>query len=148
MPSLLFPLNEMFEDYIENILKDNKINYHSQFSKYNLISNGEKELFNTKMDFVVFKNDSAIIMDAKWKVLKNSDEKLGVEQGDLYQLLNYSEIIKSKMNIENVSLAMLYPKTDKFNEIKKWTYFNGTEISIVPIDILAFEKNENLLSIL
>ena len=148
MPSLLFPLNEMFEDYIENILKDNKIDYHSQFSKYNLISNGEKELFNTKMDFVVFKDNSAIIMDAKWKVLKTSDEKLGVEQGDLYQLLNYSEIIKNKMNIENVALALLYPKTDKFNEITKWTYFNGTEISIVPIDVLDIENNENLLSIL
>lgn len=148
MPSLLFPLNEMFEDYIKNILKDNKINYYSQFSKYNLISNGKKELFNTKMDFVVFKDNSAIIMDAKWKVLNTSDEKLGVAQNDLYQLLNYSEIIKSKMNIENVSVALLYPKTDKFNEITKWTYFNGTEISIVPIDVLDIENNENLLSIL
>lgn len=149
MPSLLFPLNEMFEDYIENILAEkNKDVYHSQFSKYNLISNGEKELFNTKMDFIVFKDNSAIILDAKWKVLNTSDEKLGVEQGDLYQLLNYSEIIKNKMSIENVSLALLYPKTDKFNEMRKWAYFNGTQISIVPIDVLNFDNNENLLAIL
>ena len=53
-----------------------------------------------------------------------------------------------KMNIENVSLALLYPKTDRFNERTKWTYFNGTEISIVPIDVLDIENNGNLLSIL
>ena len=147
LPSLLFPLNEMFEDYIENILKDNKINYHSQFSKYNLISNSEKELFNTKMDFVIFKENSAVIMDAKWKVLNTSDEKLEVSQADLYQLFTYAEIIKNKRNIKNVSLALLYPKTDKFNETKNWTYFNGTKISIVPVDVLDFDNNEPLLSI-
>lgn len=148
LPSLLFPLNEMFEDYIENILRDNKIDYHSQFSKYNLISNGEKELFNTKMDFVVFKDNSAIIIDAKWKLLNTSDEKIEVAQADLYQLLTYSEIIKNKMNIKNISLALLYPKTDKFNKTRNWTYFNGTEISIVPVDVLNFDNNRSLLPIL
>ena len=47
MPSLLFPLNEMFEDYIENILKENEKKYDAQFSTYNLISNGEKEIVVT-----------------------------------------------------------------------------------------------------
>ena len=51
-------------------------------------------------------------------------------------------------NIENVSLALLYPKTDKFNEMRKWTYFNGTQISIVPIDVLNPDKNDMLKSIL
>ena len=69
-------------------------------------------------------------------------------QTDLYQLFTYAEIIKNKRNIENVSLALLYPKTDKFNETKNWTYFNGTKISIVPVDVLDFENNRNLLSIL
>ena len=148
LPSLLFPLNEMFEDYIENILKENNLEVLSQFSKYNLISNGEKELFNTKMDFVILKENSAVIMDAKWKCLNTSDEKLEVAQADLYQLFAYAEIIKHKRNIENVSLALLYPKTEKFTEAKKWTYFNGTEISIVPVDVLDFDNNEQLLSLM
>ena len=147
MPSLLFPLNEMFEDYIENILTENKVPYNSQFSKYSLIFNGTKELFNTKMDFVFFKGNRAIIMDAKWKILNSSDEKSDVVQADLYQLFTYSEIIKNKMNIKDVSLALLYPKTDKFNEIKNWTYFNGTKISIVPIDVLNPDKNDILIEL-
>ena len=51
------------------------------------------------------------------------------------------------MNIKNVSLALLYPKTDKFNKTKNWTYFNGTKISIVPVDVLDFDNNEQLLSL-
>lgn len=148
LPSLLFPLNEMFEDYIENILNENDINFKKQFSSYYLAKDNGKDIFKTKMDYVCFNKKNTIILDAKWKILNPEKENFDVAQDDLYQLFAYSEITKANKPIENISIVLLYPKTDKFNKIINWTYFNGTEISIIPIDVLNFNNNKQLLSIL
>ena len=142
LPALLFPLNKMFEDYIENLLQKNRIDYRVQYSKYNLIRTDQKELFNTQMDFVVYKNNKALILDAKWKVLDVNDEKLGISQSDLYQLFAYSEILRTKEN-KTVSVALLYPQTAKFYTVQEWSYFNGIKIYIVPVNVL--DKNDNIL---
>lgn len=147
LPSLLFPLNEMFEDYIKNLFKDNKItNFQAQYRPHYLIRTEEKELFNTQMDFIIYSNDNALILDAKWKELDINDEKLGVSQTDLYQLYNYASIIRSKES-KKVSIALLYPQTSKFNEVKEWTYFDGTKIYIIPVNVLKTEDNAQLLNI-
>lgn len=147
LPALLFPLNKMFEDYIEIFFKNNKIkNLRTQYSPYNLIKTDKKELFNTKMDFIIYNNSNALILDAKWKELDVNDDKLGVSQADLYQLYSYASIIRSK-ELKNVSIALLYPQTSKFNQVKGWTYFDGTKIFIIPINLLNTEENTQLLDI-
>ncbi len=146
LPALLFPLNEMFEDYIENLIKD-RAEYKMQYSRYNLIY-GKKELFNTKMDFVISKGNKRLILDAKWKELNADDDKLNINQTDLYQLYNYSAIIR-KNEAKDVSIALLYPKTSKFNKvIKEWTYFDGTQIYIIPVNVLNTEDNSELFKII
>ncbi len=149
LPALLFPLNKMFEDYIENLFKQSNVDYHVQYSRYNLIFTGEKELFNTQMDFIITSKDKnrKLILDAKWKELDVYDEKLGVDQTDLYQLHNYASIIRSK-ETENVSIALLYPQTSKFNQVKEWTYFDGTQIYIIPVNVLDTNKNQQLLEVI
>lgn len=147
LPSLLFPLNDMFEDYIENILKDNDIRFRKQFSPYYLAKDNGKDIFKTKMDYAYFDGKIAIVLDAKWKVLDPEKDNYGVSQDDLYQLFAYSEIIKANKPIENISIALLYPKTVKFNEIKNWKYFNGTEIFIVPVNVLEPDNNAIILSL-
>lgn len=153
LPALLFPLNELFEDYIENLLKDykikkdNKIDYHIQYSKYNLISTGE--LFNTRMDFVIFKGDNALVLDAKWKVLNVKDNELEVSQADLYQLYSYAAVLRKKNDtLKAVSAALLYPQTSDFCQIVKWTYFDGTPIYLVPVNVLDAEDNSQLFEII
>ena len=137
----------MFEDYIENLFKGNKItNFRTQYSPHNLIKMKEKNLFNTQMDFIIYNNDNALILDAKWKELDINDEKLGVSQADLYQLYSYASIIRSKES-KKVSIALLYPQTSKFNEVKEWTYFDGTQIYIIPVNVLNTEDNAKLLDI-
>ena len=149
LPALLFPLNKMFEDYIENLFKQSYIDYRVQYSRYNLIFTGEKELFNAQMDFVITSKDKnrKLVLDAKWKELDINDEKLGVSQTDLYQLHNYTSIIRSKES-ENVSIALLYPQTLKFNQVKEWTYFDGIPIYIIPVNVLDKEKNDKLFDVI
>jgi len=149
LPALLFPLNKMFEDYIENLFKQNNVDYRVQYSPYNLIKKKEKELFNVQMDFIITSKDKSrkLILDAKWKELDMNDEKLGVNQTDLYQLYNYASIIRSKES-KNVSIALLYPQTSKFDKvIKEWTYFDGIQIYIIPVNILDTNENQQLLKI-
>lgn len=149
LPALLFPLNKMFEDYIENLFKQSNVDYRVQYSRYNLIFTGEKELFNTQMDYVITSKDKSrkLILDAKWKELDINDEKLGVSQTDLYQLHNYASIIRDK-EVGNVSIMLLYPQTLKFNQVKEWTYFDGIPIYIIPVNVLDKEKNDKLFDII
>lgn len=144
--ALLFPLNKMFEDYIENVFKESNVDYRVQYSRYNLIRTEEKELFNTQMDFVISKGNRTLILDAKWKELDINDEKLGISQSDLYQLYNYASIIRSNES-KNVSIALLYPQTSKFNQTKEWTYFDGTQIYIIPVNVIDTEDKNQLLNI-
>ena len=139
LPALLFPLEKMFEDYIESILKSANISYNSQYSSHYLLKNN---LFQTKMDFVIFKDNKAIILDAKWKELDSTSAKFDVAQADLYQLFAYSELIKNnKAEVEEVEIMLLYPESNNFKEVTKWEYFNNTPVSIVPINVVEKENN-------
>ena len=61
LPALLFPLNEMFEDYVEKILKENNIECKTQYGKHYLLKdNSGKDLFKTKMDYVVFSGNKIV----------------------------------------------------------------------------------------
>ena len=129
----------MFEDYIESILKSANISYKTQYNRHYLLKNN---LFQTKMDFVIFKDNKAIILDAKWKELNSTSDKFDVAQADLYQLFAYSELIKNKeAKVEEVEIMLLYPESDKFKEVTKWEYFNNTPVSIVPINVVEKENN-------
>lgn len=149
LPALLFPLNEMFEDYIENILKSNSISVHSQYRPHYLIFSENTNLFNTKMDFVIKSENTAILMDAKWKQVDISVSNLNVSQADLYQLFTYSEILKTEEKLNKVIILLLYPKTNKFNRIiSSWKFFNGTEIMAVPIDVLNKDNNIDFINLI
>ena len=107
----------------------------------------KNNLFKTKMDFVIFKDNKAIILDAKWKELNSTSDKFDVAQADLYQLFAYSELIKNnKAEVEEVEIILLYPESDKFKEkVIKWEYFNNTPVSIVPINVVEKENNQLFL---
>lgn len=137
--SLLFPLNEMFEDYIEHILRQyqseqkEKFDLHSQYPRHYLLMDNQ---FNTKMDFVIFTKEKNFIFDAKWKKidLSKKDKNYEAAQDDLYQLFSYAEIIKHNTSNKEVITALLYPKTSSFPHSVKWQYFNGTPLWLIPVD--------------
>lgn len=135
-------------------MSDKKIAYNAQYSKHYLIKTEEKtnkpDLFNTHMDFVIFKNDNALILDAKWKMLhvNAEDNTLGVSQGDLYQLFTYAKMIRSSKEGKAVSLALLYPQTLDFYQTIKWKYFDDTPIYCIPVNVLEPENNSQLFEII
>ena len=168
LPALLFPLHNMFEDYIKKLLEKKKIEgkLHTQYSK-NYIIKEPNNRFKTKMDFVIFQPDdkkpeNIFILDAKYKIINTDelnsteneeedydDEKVWyknqsrVSQSDLYQLYAYSRLLKDKA--EKIKTALLYPQNDKFKKTDNMEYFDGTDISLIPIDLTddLSDKAEN-----
>ncbi len=147
MPALLFPLEKMFEDYIENILCEKSKNIKRQFSKYYLVKDGNKDIFNTQMDFVVFNDNEteAVIIDAKWKLFNEDDidNYYNISQQDLYQLFAYSKILKKQKNLNKVTVLLAYPKWEHFVTLKTLSYFDNTEIIVLPVNVL--NKSDNNL---
>lgn len=118
--SILFPMPQLFERYVANILikklTDWKVN--SQVSNKKMLSSvddGVKELFVIKPDLLLQKDNKIVIADTKWKLLDSydSENKFGIHQGDLYQLFTYAKYYKAKMVI------LIYPKTDKFGKVQE-----------------------------
>ena len=110
--ALLFEMNMLFEEYVGRLIT--KALGGSEFSvklqsgrKYCLVSQESgKRLFLTKPDILIFRGDELVhVIDTKWKRISRriDDEKQGVSQADVYQMMAYGHIYRSPR------LTLLYP---------------------------------------
>lgn len=96
--ALLFDMNDLFEKFVgrelRRCLQPQGLRVHLQHARHHLMmdpSNGAN-LFALKPDVVVFEDGKVLyIADTKWKRLLLEERKLGVQQGDLYQMLAYAD---------------------------------------------------------
>lgn len=136
--SLLFPMNELFEEYIGRSLKIAlpSMNVVLQQQSHHAINSPSKR-FNLQPDIVV---DGSIIIDTKWKRLLPESEKknFGVEQDDIYQLLAYSRAYGVKRVI------LLYPWHKDMNQeqagvFQRWR----TAGDSIPFDIATVDVSRS-----
>jgi len=117
--SLLFDMNRIFESYITNQLK--QISHHFQLKlreqgpqKYiaQEIDTG-KNIFLMKPDISLLDNDGNphVLLDTKWKLLDAKDNKYGVSQSDIYQMLAYANQYQCN------DVVIIYPKHSGIEEI-------------------------------
>ena len=103
--ALLFPMNELFEEFIGRSLR-RALNAPVLLQSRRhpaLVDEGGGKLFQLRPDAVIDAPDNAIVLDTKWKRLDGGDRKRGVKQEDVYQLLTYATAWKAKR------LILLYP---------------------------------------
>ncbi len=99
--SLLFPMNDLFEEYIGRSMKITLPSRDVQLQhKAHFAINAPKRRFQLRPDIVI---DDSIIIDTKWKQLRPGDSNLGVDQSDIYQLLAYANAYRAQRVI------LLYP---------------------------------------
>ena len=109
--ALLFPMNELFEKYVGRTLRavlalrSVKLQDRERYALHRrcLASTGDgrkQPLFALQPDIVV---DNDVVIDTKWKELKPTESKRGVDQSDVYQMLAYARAYKAKR------LILLYP---------------------------------------
>jgi len=124
--SFLFPMDKIFESYVEELLKDcqneNKIsqlttNYKGT-NKETLLTSEDykyKNIIGLEPDYTFYKGDNFIVSDAKWKLIeeveKNNEIKNEIKREDIYQIYSY-------MNYFGANTSYIFaPKTNESTEV-------------------------------
>lgn len=128
-PSLLFPMEAVFEAYVEKHLSKQLgkgFVLKAQARSQNLVQHNNQRWFQLKPDLLIqMKGRTHLVLDTKWKLLdsskKNGREKYQLSQADFYQLYAYGHHYLDG----NGDIVLIYPKTDDFSD---------------PLDVFEFPK--------
>lgn len=116
--AMLFPMERVFEDYVEHCLRrqfrDHRILAQSS-SRYLVDEHRGKPMFQLRPDFVLESERRTVVADAKWKLLDQDDKanKYGINQADMYQVFAYANKISSDPATQEVWL--IYPAHANFH---------------------------------
>lgn len=119
-PSLLFPMEAVFEAFVAKHLADQltrPLLLKTQARSRHLVRHCGQDWFRLKPDLLVRDaGRDVFVLDTKWKLLdgsrSNGNDKYGLSQGDFYQLQAYG---RSYLDGEG-DVALIFPKTDCFDE--------------------------------
>ena len=153
MPSILFPMETIFENYIANKLvniiqeksynqlaikvQDNSCSIFSSISLNNVKI--DNNILRIRPDIVIKNKDAKeiFILDTKWKILNKLDDKFKISTEDVYQMLayvkTYSDRNKNKYICKKAYL--IYPATN----MNQSTFFTKDDKLIFNTD--DFELN-------
>ncbi len=138
-PSLLFPMQALFEAYVEkHLAKQLQSNFvlKAQASGKHLVRHDGQYWFRLKPDLLVKDGkDNCLVLDAKWKLLdssnNNGSKKYNLSQADFYQLYAYGHHYLNGSGV----MVLIYPKTDAFNEPLpefKFPSASGMQLLVLP----------------
>lgn len=152
-PSLLFPMEAVFESYVAKILRKQVAeDYHlrEQVQSKTLVNHEQQAWFRLKPDLVIeHEGDVKVVLDTKWKVLdqnkKNGTDKYGLSQADFYQMFAYGQ----KYLKGDGELFLIYPSHDDFQEAIEHSFdFDENKqlrLWVIPFDISAKTADEKRL---
>lgn len=132
-PSLLFPMEKVFEAYVAKHLSRQLRKPHylkTQARSHHLVRHEERDWFRLEPDILVRESaKNFVVLDTKWKLLDlnktGGTRKYGLAQGDFYQLFAYGQ---SYLGGEG-DVVLIYPLTDRFDK---------------PLPVFSFPKNQGL----
>ena len=143
--ALLFPMEEVFEDFVTACFRrhQQKFSVRAQGPKKHLVTDDKgQKLFAMKPDITLMprgkaKGEATFILDTKWKRINedDNDPKHGISQADVYQLFAYGK----KYGCRHV--ALVYPKTNRFQEPLRYTFDEELALSCFPFDVTKQEKS-------
>ncbi len=162
--ALLFPMQTVFEKYMEFVLNNSKDTLEIEKVRVNgkgymdkkhwLLSDVDSEncnMANLQPDYLLEMNNKCknIITDAKWKLLDvqskedGSCDKVNISSGDVYQVFSYLHYYE---NIDDTAYIFV-PQTSNIKPMKlKYNTNDEKRIKIIPIDLDAVIKNKHMLS--
>jgi 5-methylcytosine-specific restriction enzyme subunit McrC len=119
-PSLLFPMEAVFEAYVTKHLPRQltpPLVLKSQARSHHLVRHREQNWFRLKPDLLIRDSDQdLLVLDTKWKLIDgmktNGTDKYGLSQSDFYQLQAYGLSYLDGAG----DIVLIYPRTDAFND--------------------------------
>jgi 5-methylcytosine-specific restriction enzyme subunit McrC len=141
-PSLLFPMERLFERYVEVCLR-RKLPLNAlkaQASSEYLCTHQNERWFQLKPDFLARDGEVNWVVDTKWKridsSLMSSAAKYNLSQSDFYQLFAYGQRYLAAAG----RMMLIYPMTANFREpLPVFDYSDSLELWVVPFNLEAGE---------
>lgn len=146
-PSLLFPMEAVFEAYVAKHLMrqlTKNVTLKTQARDHHLVGHGNQDWFLLKPDLLIQEmgqNNSLqnkLVLDTKWKLLdiesNDRTKKYGLSQNDFYQLQAYG------LNYLNGTgdVVLIYPLTNKFKKALPVFDFKFPKLSDMRLWVLPF----------
>lgn len=138
-PSLLFPMEAVFEAYVAKHLSRQLVpplRLKTQARSHHLVRHCEQNWFRLKPDLLVRNLDrNLLVLDTKWKLLDglkaNGTDKYGLSQSDFYQLQAYGLSYLDGVG----DVVLIYPMTDAFADplpVFDFPKTNGLRLWVLP----------------
>lgn len=136
--SLLFPMEKLFERYVEVKLRQQlpaPYILKPQAASKDLCQHEGRGIFQLKPDFLILHSkQTCMVLDTKWKLISETDRqnKYGLSQSDFYQMFAYGH----KYLDGNGEMLLIYPKTKNFKmPLPAFDYVDGLRLWVVPFDL-------------
>ena len=138
--SLLFPMEEVFEDFVTHSFRRFQSNYRATAQKPQkpLARIDGRDAFMMKPDISLQKgNRVAFILDAKWKRIDPSADppKHGIDQADMYQLYAYGKRYGCD------AVALVYPRTQTFTSELRYRLLDDLTLLCLPFDVASPQES-------
>ncbi|GAB3643134.1 McrC family protein [Spirosoma arcticum] len=139
-PSLLFPMQRVFEDYIAHGVRSYwpgaGVVTVQESSAHLVDAHSGQPKFRLRPDILIRQSGRTLVLDTKWQQVNGqalgatpATGNYGIEQADLYQLYAYGK--KYAAN----DLFLIYPANDTFREpLPVFEYDAATRLHVVPFD--------------
>jgi 5-methylcytosine-specific restriction enzyme subunit McrC len=138
-PSLLFPMEAVFEAYVAKHLPRQltaPLILKTQARSHHLVRHREQNWFRLRPDLLIQDSDrNLLVLDTKWKLLDglkaNGTDKYGLSQGDFYQLQAYGLSYLDGTG----DVVLIYPRTDAFDNplpVFEFPKSNGMRLWVLP----------------
>lgn len=110
--SLLFPMEKLFEKYVERWLGQHLVDgaaLTSQASRHSLCRHEQKPMFRLEPDLLIDTAKQRWILDTKWKRVdtRKPEKNYDLKQSDFYQLFAYGHKYRNATGIPK--LLLIYP---------------------------------------
>jgi 5-methylcytosine-specific restriction enzyme subunit McrC len=150
-PSLLFPMEKLFERYVASYLRDTLLpdgRLTCAPRQEWLCRHREADWFRLEPDFLIHFGSKRWVLDAKWKrldgALGGASEKYGLSQDDLYQMFAYGhKYLKGEGD-----MVLIYPLTNSFRGgLEPFQFSDALRLWVVPFDLQSGRLAEQMVDL-
>ncbi|HDQ4554801.1 McrC family protein [Pseudomonas aeruginosa] len=137
--SLLFPMEKLFECYVEGWLRQRLLhgaNLTSQASRHHLCAHDSGKMFCLKPDLLIDTPEQRWILDTKWKRIDSGkpEKNYDLSQSDFYQLFAYGH--KYRRGDEVQRLVLIYPYWSGLQKaLPVFDYGKGMQLWVLPFEL-------------
>lgn len=137
---ILFDVAWLWEEYINTVLPENFIHAENRKNKngISLYSDRQKTVYPDFYCGEGKQKENGIVLEAKYKLLEDTEEnKKNIIREDLYQIIAYSYILKSK------KAGVIYPSQEKESKYQKLGILNGYGAEIFKQSLKIPQENNS-----